>query len=58
MSDSDRKANRNIYPDADVPDRMCLIDPKSGQLGPIHNCYLKIPKENTKEFVFFVAARS
>ena len=31
-SDSDRKVNRNIYPDAVTRDRMCLIDPKSGQL--------------------------
>ena len=35
-SDSDRKVNRNIYPDAVTRDRMRLIDPKSGQLEPIH----------------------
>ena len=34
-SDSDRKVNRNIYPDAVTRDRMRLIDPKSGQLEPI-----------------------
>ena len=38
-SDSDRKVNRNIYPDAGTRDRMHLIEPKSGQLGPIHHCY-------------------
>ena len=37
-SDSDRKVNRNIYPDAVTRDRMRLIDPKSGQLEPIHHC--------------------
>ena len=36
-SDSDRKVNRNIYQDAVTRDRMRLIDPKSGQLGSIHN---------------------
>ena len=36
-SDSDRKFNRNIYPDAATRDRMRLIDPKSGQLGPVHH---------------------
>ena len=30
-SDSDRRANRNIYPDTVTHDRMRLIDPKSGQ---------------------------
>ena len=39
-SDSDRKVNRNIYPDAVTRDRMHLIDPKSGQLEPIHHCCL------------------
>ena len=39
-SDSDRKVNRNIYPDAVTGDRMRLIDPKSGQLEPIHHCCL------------------
>ena len=29
-SDSDRKVNHNIYPDAVTRDRMRLIDPKSG----------------------------
>ena len=38
--DSDRKVNRNIYPDAVTRDRMRLIDPKSGQLEPIHHCCL------------------
>ena len=33
-SDSDLKVNRNIYPDAVTCDRMRLIGPKSGQLGP------------------------
>ena len=40
MSDSDRKVNRIIYPDAVSHDRMRLIDPKSGQLEPIHHCCL------------------
>ena len=40
MSDSDRKVNRNIYPDAVTRDRMRLIDPKSSQLEPIHHCCL------------------
>ena len=39
-SDSDRKVNRNIYPDAVTRDRMRLIDPNSGQLEPIHHCCL------------------
>ena len=39
-SDSDRKVNRNIYPDAVTRDRMRLIDLKSGQLEPIHHCCL------------------
>ena len=37
MSGSDRKVNRNIYPDAVTRVRMRLIDPKSGQLEPIHH---------------------
>ena len=40
-SDSDRKANRNIYPDAVTCDRMQLIVPKSDQLGPFKYCLLK-----------------
>ena len=39
-SDSDRKVDRSIYPDAATRDRMSLIDPKSGQLEPIHHCCL------------------
>ena len=39
-SASDRKVNRNIYPDAVTRDKMRLIDPKSGQLDPIHHCCL------------------
>ena len=39
-SDSDRKVNRNIHPDAVTRDRMRLIDPKSGQREPIHHCCL------------------
>ena len=39
MSDSDRKVNRNIMPDAVTCDKMCLIGPKSGQLGPIRHCF-------------------
>ena len=39
--DSDRMVNRNIYPDAVTRDRMRQIDPKSGQLGPIHHCLLE-----------------
>ena len=50
-SDSGRKVNRNIYPDAVTLDRMRLIDPNSGQLGPIHHCvYLKSANENTNSF--------
>ena len=41
-SDSDRKVNRNIYPDAVTCDRMRLLDPKSGQLEPIHHCCLTL----------------
>ena len=41
MSDSDRKVDRNIYPDAVTRDRMRLIDPKSGQLEPIHHCLVE-----------------
>ena len=44
-SDSDLKVNRNIYPDAVTCDRMRLIGPKSGQLGPITIVYLKRPNE-------------
>ena len=40
-SDSDRKVNRNIYPDAVTRDRMRLIDPKSGQLDSIHHCFIE-----------------
>ena len=40
-SDSDRKVNRNIYLDAVTRDRMRLIDPKSGQLEPIHHCLVE-----------------
>ena len=36
-SDSDRKVNRNIYPDAVTRDRTSLIDTKSGQLGPMES---------------------
>ena len=36
-SDSDRKVNRNTYPDAVTRDRMRLIDPKSGQLGTVRH---------------------
>ena len=39
--DSDQKANQNIYPDAVTRDRMHLIDPKSGQLEPIHHCLVE-----------------
>ena len=39
-SDSDRKVNRNAYPDAVTRGRMRLIDPKSGQLEPIRHCCL------------------
>ena len=40
-SDSDLNANRNIYPDAVTCDRMLLISPKSGQLGPINHSLLE-----------------
>ena len=36
----DLKVNRNIYPVAVTCDRMRLIGPKSGQLGPINHCLL------------------
>ena len=39
--DSDQKVNRNIYPDAGTRDKMRLIDPKSGLLGPIRHCLLE-----------------
>ena len=42
-SDSDRKVNRDIYPDAVTLDRMRLVDPKSGQLGPIHRYLVEEP---------------
>ena len=41
MLNSDLKVNQNIYPDVVTCDRMCLIGPKSGQLGPINNCLLE-----------------
>ena len=44
MQDNDRKVNRNTYPDATTLDRIRLIDPKSGQLGPIHHCLVKCRK--------------
>ena len=40
MSDSDRKVNRNIYPDYVTRDRMRLITHKNGHLGPTHHCLL------------------
>jgi len=40
-SDHDIKVNRHIYPDAVTCDRMRLIGPKSGQLGPINHCLLE-----------------
>ena len=40
-SDSDRKINRNIYLDGATRDRIHLIDPKSGQLEPIHHCLVE-----------------
>ena len=40
-SDSELKVNQNIYADAVTCDRMRLIDPKSGQLGPINHCLLE-----------------
>ena len=41
MWDSDRKINRNIYPDAATRDRMRRLDHKRGQLGPIHHCLVE-----------------
>ena len=38
---SDLKINRNIYPDVVTCDKMRLIGPKSGQLGPINHCLLE-----------------
>ena len=40
-SDSDLNINRNMYPDAVACDRMRLIGPKSGQLGPINHFLLE-----------------
>ena len=40
-SDSDLKIDRNIYPDAGECDRMRLIGPKMGQLGPNIHCLLE-----------------
>ena len=51
-SESDRKVNRNIYPDAVTFDRMRLIGPKSGQLGPITIVYLKSPNDKQTHFVY------
>ena len=46
-SDSDRKVNRKIYPDAVTRDGMCLIDPKSGQLELFVIAYVNSPNEDT-----------
>ena len=40
-SDSDGKVNRNIYPDGVTCDKVRLIGPKSGQLGPMSHCLLE-----------------
>ena len=40
-SDSDLKVNQNIYPDVVKCDRIRLISPKSGQLGPMNRCLLE-----------------
>ena len=40
-SDSKRKVNRNIRPDAVICDMMCLIGHKCDQLGPINHCLLE-----------------
>ena len=40
-SNSALKVDRNIYPDAVTCDRMCLIGPKSGQLGSFNHCLLE-----------------
>ena len=50
-SDSDLKINRNIYPDAATCDRMRLIGPKSGQLGPINHCILEESQRENKLFL-------
>ena len=42
MSDSDRKVDRNIYPDAVARDGIRIIDPKSGQLGTFRHCLLEL----------------
>ena len=56
-SDSDLKVSRNIYicPDAVTCDRMRLIGPKFGQLGPINIVCLKSP--NGKNQTLFVYTR-
>ena len=40
-----------MWPDAVIRDRMLLIGPKSGQLGPIHHCLLEeFKRENERIF--------
>ena len=48
--DSDLKVNRNIYPDAVTCDRVRLIGPKSGQVGPSTIVYFKSPNEKMSSF--------
>ena len=49
MSDSDRKVDRNIYPDTVTRDGIRLIDPESGQLGTIRHCLLEWPQRKDKD---------
>ena len=50
MSDSELKVNRNIYPVVVTCDRMHLIGPMSGQVGPINHCLLEELCTNVVKF--------
>ena len=50
-SDSDLKVNQNTYPDAVTCDRMRLIGPKCGQLGPINHCLLEESQRENNLFL-------
>jgi len=50
-SDSYLKVNRNIYPDAVTCNRMRLIGPKSGQLGPINQKKISVCEKNVAAFL-------
>ena len=50
-SHSDLKVIRNIFADAVTCDRMRLIGPKSGQLGPIYHCLLEESQSENELFL-------